>query len=999
MIQNNDKSNWCIFYLILFWALTLMAGTAFARNYPIRNFGKADGLPGGVVFSLCQDSRGYLWIGTEKGLCRYDGFTFQTITLPQLKGKYIMSVMEDRDRNIWAGLNTDGAVCIPQPGGTPANVPPGLKKYNIQDIIQDKNGHLWFGTTNGLLRYDGVTLHLYTTNNGLPHNRIIHLALDNRQNVWVSTRQGIAYLKDDRFHPFKLPARHDQSKHFTVFPDSRGRVWVGSQQWASCYENGTFTHYDKTHGLMDNRIVSFFETPDGKIGATTWEGIFIMEGGRFMSINTGNGLANDFVYNVLTDREGNTWAATHSGLSRIRTLNITNYSTKNNLPHNMVYNITRDKQGRTWAATANGLGCIAGGQVTSYTSGDKNKKNYIHALAIDNKGVLWTGSLKGLSYLENGQLIPHTEFGHIVFEMKKSKDGTIWIASDKGLFYMKEGKVERPPFEKRTITITSILVDSRDAVWYGSSGILHCRRSGKTCVYAYQNGEIAGAFVREMFEDSKGIIWCSTDQGLTRINNRGKTAGEKSNSPKITHFTTEDGLPDNTCNFILEDNKGHIWLGTENGMVKYDGHRFKTYLAKNHGLVSDYWVTGYKDSSGKFWLGSDHGVTAFYPPPFPPNTVPPPIYITDVKVMEKSTAFDQLTQLDYNQNTLRFNYAGICHSAPESVKYKYKIEGIEDDWKETTDSSIYLPYLPSGNFRFLVKAINNDGVESSVPAEAAFSILPPFWKTWWFQILVLMASISIPSLLLLWRHRRAREKADIEAKNRQLVMAQRMELMGNLAAGTVHDLKNLLSIILGYTRVVSRKFDKEDEEYEHVETIRNTASTAVQMSKQILSLARYPDQLPGAVELGELLEEILETLKITLPTTVNTDLKLPGIPVRFSIHPARFQQLVINLCQNAAHAMPQGGELTVSLSYDGDGDGKKILLEIRDTGTGIERDKLEKIFQPLFTTKESGKGTGLGLFVVDQIVKEHGGAISVDSQPGAGTAFKIRFPSAPAVEE
>jgi signal transduction histidine kinase len=324
--------------------------------------------------------------------------------------------------------------------------------------------------------------------------------------------------------------------------------------------------------------------------------------------------------------------------------------------------------------------------------------------------------------------------------------------------------------------------------------------------------------------------------------------------------------------------------------------------------------------------------------------------------------------------------------------FRYKLNGLDETWKQTADRSIYYPYLPPGDYLFKVKAVNNDGVESRRPAEIAFKIPPPFWKTWWFQLLIVLAAFSLPGWLVVSRQRRARKYAELEARNKQLVMAQRMELMGNLAAGTVHDLKNLLSIILGYSRMVSRKFAPDDPERENVETIRKTASTAVQMSKQILSLARYPDRLPGTVELGELLEEILDTLEITLPKTVKTRRIMPGEPVRFAIHPARFQQVVLNLCQNAAHAMPGGGELTVALSMPGNEIGRKIRLEIRDTGTGIEPDNIDKIFQPLFTTKQSGKGTGLGLFVVDQIVREHGGRIEVRSQPGTGTTFIIRFP-------
>jgi signal transduction histidine kinase len=415
---------------------------------------------------------------------------------------------------------------------------------------------------------------------------------------------------------------------------------------------------------------------------------------------------------------------------------------------------------------------------------------------------------------------------------------------------------------------------------------------------------------------------------------------------------------------------------------------FKTYTARRHGLATDYWITGFKDRQGSFWLGGQEGITRFTPPPLKTNTVPPPVYITSVNVLEKEVPLARLGQLSHKQNYIRFQFVGLCFSAPESVVYRYKLENIDRRWRETQTPSVPYPYLPPGNYRFRVKAFNNDGIESSAPAEIVFEIRPPFWRTWWFMLLVLLTVISITTMLVLWRYNRAREKAEVQAKNRQLVIAQRMELVGSLAAGTVHDLKNLLSIILGYTRVMSRKLGRGAEDYQHLETIKDTAATAVQMSKQILSLTRYPDDLPGDVELGELLEEILKTLKITLPKKIKTRWKPPDQPLRFAIHPARFQQVVINLCQNAAHAMPHGGDLTVSLSRSPD---DEIQLQVSDTGTGIEANVLDKIFHPLFTTKENGKGTGLGLFVVRQIVNQYNGTIQVQSEPGKGTTFTITF--------
>jgi signal transduction histidine kinase len=251
-------------------------------------------------------------------------------------------------------------------------------------------------------------------------------------------------------------------------------------------------------------------------------------------------------------------------------------------------------------------------------------------------------------------------------------------------------------------------------------------------------------------------------------------------------------------------------------------------------------------------------------------------------------------------------------------------------------------------------------------------------------------------LVIQWRIRRAKEKAELksrgielEARNRQLVISQRMELMGILAAGTVHDLKNLLSVIIGYSRLMAQKF-REKEDHENIEIIKDTAATAVQMAKQILSFARHKTPADETVDLGIELTEILDTLKITQPKNIHVQRQLPPEPVLFPINPARFQQIIMNLCLNAFQAMPHGGQLTITLTST---PGNEIALEISDTGAGIENENLDKIFDPFFTTKEKTQGSGLGLFVVKQIVSEYNGKIEVKSEPGKGTTFVVRFPT------
>ncbi|MCP5047932.1 MAG: GHKL domain-containing protein [bacterium] len=530
--------------------------------------------------------------------------------------------------------------------------------------------------------------------------------------------------------------------------------------------------------------------------------------------------------------------------------------------------------------------------------------------------------------------------------------------------------------------MNALIEDTRGNLWFSTGTTLFRYSKNQLTSFSDKDG-LSGQTIREIFEDSKGKIWISENAGLSCFDNdRGK----------FTHYSTKDSKPgDYASRFILEDSLGKLWFTNSKGLIHFDGKRFKTYTAQRLGLTGRTWISGIKDDQGVLWFGSTDGVVSFYPPPTKLNTTPPPIHITSLKVMEKNIPLTGTGEYEYDRNIFRFNFVGLSFSDPSAVKYKYRLENIDKDWKVTKDRSLFYPFLPPGSYNLKVKAINNDGFESVKAAEYRFNISPPFWQTWWFWGLVIVFVCLLLVMAVQWRIKRGREKAELKFKNRQLVTSQRMELMGTLAAGTVHDLKNLMAVIIDYSRELSEDQLESDEKHQYSEIIKNTATTAVQMSKQILTFARPRHELNEPVELGTVVSEILETLKVMQPRNIQMQWQPPSEPILFPIHPGHLQQLVMNLCINAFQAMSNGGQLNISLSSTPE---KDILLEISDTGaTGIDQENIEKIFDPLFTTKAHGEGTGLGLFVVKQIVDQYNGKIDVNSEPGKGTTFVVRFPS------
>ncbi|MCP4216202.1 MAG: HAMP domain-containing histidine kinase, partial [bacterium] len=211
-----------------------------------------------------------------------------------------------------------------------------------------------------------------------------------------------------------------------------------------------------------------------------------------------------------------------------------------------------------------------------------------------------------------------------------------------------------------------------------------------------------------------------------------------------------------------------------------------------------------------------------------------------------------------------------------------------------------------------------------------------------------------------------------------------------LAAGAVHDMKNLMAIIIGYSNILKRDTDIGDKSYQLLKKIKRAAGTASQVFKQILVFSRQKfTASTTAVDMVQIMEEILELLKVTTPAEIKLVWERPPGKILFHINPVHLQQIVMNLCINGGQAMPSGGALEIALSG---GEGKEIRLEVSDTGCGMAKEVRDKIFDPLFSTKEEGKGSGLGLFVVERMVADYDGHISVQSEEGKGTTFTVRFP-------
>ncbi len=961
----------------------------WCQELPYKHYSFKDGLASSSMNCIYQDSRGFLWFGTQDGVSRFDGIEFRNFFIEDgLTDAYILDITEDPSGALWFATRRGGVIRYHSGKFRAFTQKNGLAGNRALSLSVDRDGHVWIGTGGGLNMFDGKGFITFSKKDGLSDSYTRAVAADNHGRIWVGTPNGLNRLTPANPGPrVKTYTTRDglpSNNIRTILIDSKGVAWIGTDRGAVRCRNGKIIPLPPWKNMTGTVVNSIMEDQDNRFWFATDRGLICFSSGSYATYFSAPRAPGKRILKIFQDREGNFWFAGESGVSRIISLDTLHYSTKDGLAGTTVWSIIRDRQGSYWIGTGSGLNKYRGNRFETLTTREGLAGNFVYRLMEDNEGKIWIGTMTGLSIYSGGKFKNHTQDdgfpSNIITAFANNRRGGMWIGTVRGLCMMEKGSISPPPFSQAALPVHAVIEDKKGNTWFSDTGGLLKWDKKRLTRFTTADGLINND-IYVIFEDSRGRLWIGTKMGLSC-----HVGGI------FRNFSTRDGLINNSCYFVREDKKGDLWIGTSKGIHRLDSKSFRIHPFSKD-LVS-YEITqgaGLLDNNGDLWFGTVQGATRLKLPLKPKNATPPPVYISRIKVFEdilphpgKKTIY-----LEHHRNYLRFDFVGLSFTSPEDVTYRYRLHGIDGEWFTTESRSVSYPYLPPGTYSFEVVARNHGGLESPGPAKIDFKINPPFWATPWFRGLAVLIIVLLLTLFAHWRYRRVREKAAMEAKNKQLVLAQKMELLGLLAGGAVHDLKNLMGIIVNYSGMAARTVDREDKKSKFLEKIQQAAYTAGQLSRQILSFTTKHAGENSNVNLPDLLEEIMDILKITVLQDIEVQVDIAGGNIRSRINPAQFQQLTMNLCINARDAMPDGGKLTVVLREE---ENRNILFEVSDTGTGIDTHSIEKIFDPLYTTKMEGKGTGLGLFVVKQIADQHGGTITVRNRPGQGTTFQFSFP-------
>ena len=757
------------------------------------------------------------------------------------------------------------------------------------------------------------------------------------------------------------------------------------------------------------------------------------------------------------------WVATDSGLSRFprKPLPFVNYrhsaNNPNSLYRNTVWGVQGDSQGFLWIGTDGGLNSVdrKNGRFTLYRHDPKDKHslsyNQVTAIREDASGALWFGTYGGglnrfdrstgrFFRYQHDPKDPGSLSTDVVLSLLVDRQGVLWVGTQDGGLNRFDPQTERfkvyrhnpkDPHSLSHDTVSVILEDRAGTLWVGTrDGVSRLdRNTDQFTVYRDKSRQFqtpAHNRVSAMREDRQGKLWIGTFTGLQALD---RSLGT------FTVFTRKDGLPNTPIGGILEDREGYLWLPTDSGLIRFHPRTrdHRTYTESDGlpaNLLNPYLAEGgWQSPDGEMVFGSMNGVTTFYPHRLSTNPYLPPVVLTDFHLFNKPVlpgpdsplrqpiwVTDSLT-LTHTQSIFTLQFAGLSYAAPEKNRYRYRLEGLESEWNEVDSTHRQATYtsLPARRYVFRVQASNKDGVWNEKGVSLAITVLPPWWRTWWFRSLMGLAfvglmfgayKVRVKELERREKHLEAvveQRTAELRASEHEIRIAKEKAeeataMKSMFLANMSHEIRTPMNAVIGMA-YLALKTPLSEKQRDYVNKIHNAGTSLLGVINDILDFSKIEAGKLDIETVDFRLDDVIASVtSITAQKAQDKGLEFlaevaSSVPQHLMGDPLRLGQVIANLINNAIK-FTEHGEVYLKVELQEQvGERARLRFSVKDTGIGMTPEQAAKLFQPFSqadasTTRKHG-GTGLGLTISRRLVELMGGEIGLESEPGVGSTFRF----------
>ncbi len=917
---------------------------AAAQIKILRNIGSDEGLCQSHVFSICEDRRGFLWIGTYNGISRWDGKRFLTFDKSDgLAGNQVSAIYEGLDSTMYFG--TDEGLSWYKNGllsSAPLKV--GHTGERIQAVYQTTDGALFVGTARrGILIYHKGRVDTLNLRSGLPSNAITSFAGTADSALVIGTKNGICFYKGGRL---TCPEELSGMTITHICPLAKGGfAFTSLQRGVQIWRDQMVSSLPFNEELIKARVYAVAEDSNGTLFCATFgKGVLVLEDGRLQRLTEENGLAHNNVFAILCGHSGSLYFGTVAGLSIYRHGVLSVYDEEIGIARKFVISISEGGDGAFYFGTF-------GGGITRLREGRYDQLNRKNGLAGDMvycvreiDGALYCGTTEGLSLLQDGRFttIKSADDGQSlrIRAIMPTRSGEIMLAGAAGLHRLRAGRAD---------LISSMHDRSVFSMCEGPSGEFYLATDKGA--YRYNNLTLDSiavvpktmVFAARALRD--GRICFGTDLGLYIV---------KDESSQV--LAVKDGLLHNSVVDVLEDAAGRIYLLTMRGVniLDFSSAQLRIRSLQNSdGLASDECSanSGWVDRKGRIWIGSIRGATCYDPAHDRPDALPPKMHIERMRLFDQDIPIQRQTAPVFanDQNYFKFDFVGINLQAPDKVRYRYQLQGVDAAWVDTRETFVQYTSLDDGEYRFDVKACNDWGVWSE-PASVRFVIRPAFWETWWFLSLVSVLAAGAAALVIT---RRVRYLLSIE----RLRMRIAADLHDQIGSGLTE-----ISIL---SEVARQKHEKAmPQVVPTLNKISEISRTLVDNMSDIVWLVNPKrDSLYDLlIRLKDAYDEVLTSSGISLQTQNLQQLHELRLPMDYRQNLYMILKEALN--NSLKHSHCRQISLTADIQH------RHLHLCLEDDGDG-------------FDARRDGRGNGL--VNMKRRAQALGGALIVESAVGAGT--------------